>query len=494
MIRIIVAALSAFIGATQLAAQSTSVIIRGASIVDMSTGAVQPAQTVIIEGNRIAVIGPQDGIPVPRGALVVDGTDAFLIPGLWDMHVHATIGEDIPAFFPLFIANGVTGIRDAWGSLEGASGAEAAVAAGKLVGPPRVVAAGALIDGPARIWPHALVALTPADGVRLVDSLHAAGAPFLKVYSSLMPPTFFAIAERARTLRLPFVGHVPELVSTGAASSAGMRSMEHLSGIVKGCSSEEDSVIAFLNREVMRALDSRTTNVWDIFVQRDRRLLASQDEMRCRTLAARLARNQTWQVPTLVTNRGYAMMRELAAAGDERLRYVPAQLTPFWTPETNPFASKWSADSWETTAARYARELQLVPLLARAGVPILAGTDTPNPWAFPGFGIHDELALLVEAGLTPLQALQAATINPARFLGRETDMGTVAVGKLADLVLLNANPLTEITNTRRIRAVVADGRVYSRAEMDALLVSVAERNRQAPSPERGFKQGWEIDM
>jgi imidazolonepropionase-like amidohydrolase len=202
-------------------------------------------------------------------------------------------------------------------------------------------------------------------------------------------------------------------------------------------------------------------------------MLATQDDARCRALVGRLARNGTAQVPTLVAARGYAYMRELAAGGDPRLRYLDPEIEGFWTPSSNPFTSRFPEERWLSAQAQYRRLVELVPLMAAAGVPILAGSDTPNPWVIPGFGLHDELELLVQAGLTPLQALQAATVNPARFLGRTDELGTVGIGKLADLLVLEANPLEDITATRRIRAVVADGRLYRRAELDGLLDALA---------------------
>jgi hypothetical protein len=253
--------------------------------------------------------------------------------------------------------------------------------------------------------------------------------------------------------------------------------MEHLYGTLQGCSSEQDEVIADF-RSAMTAMlagdTSRTSE--DVFFERNRRSLATQDDARCRDLAAVFAEEGVWQVPTLVTLRGYAYMRELSAAGDPRLRYLPPGTLEFWTPSTNRFASRMRSDQWSMEQAVYRRYLEILRLMAAAGVGILAGSDTPNPWAFPGSGLHDELALMVDAGLTQLQALQAATLNPARYFERTHELGTVAAGKLADLVLLDADPLEDIKNAQRIRAVIADGRLYSRRDLDGLLAAVAAEN------------------
>jgi imidazolonepropionase-like amidohydrolase len=455
-------------------AQVPAVAIRGATVIDVRDGALARDQTVLMEGNVITAVGPVAEVVVPPGADVLEAAGGFVVPGLWDMHVHATNQVDVPTYLTLFIANGITGFRETWGSSGAADSARAQIAARRLAGPARQVVAGAIIDGPARYWPGSLIALTPDDGRRIADSLHAAGAPFLKVYESLLPDTYFAIAERSRALGIPFAGHVPAAVAAGAASDAGLRSMDHFSGVVRGCSIAEDSILAenlVAAQATLRGDSVRRPP--EAQVRQTRHTLATQDDERCLALARRFARNGTWQVPTLVATRGYAYMRELAAAGDPRIRYLDPRIEGFWTPATNPFTSQFPEERWESLQALYARTEQLVPLMAAAGVPILAGSDAPNPWVVPGFGLHDELELLVRAGLTPLQALQTATLNPARFLGRTEELGTVAVGRLADLVLLESNPLEDITHTRRIRAVVADGRLYRRPELDFMLEELA---------------------
>jgi imidazolonepropionase-like amidohydrolase len=469
-------ALALVLPGTSAHAQATVVAIRGVTVIDVIDGSVTRDRTVLIEGNRISGVGPVAEVVVPPDAEVIEASGDFVVPGLWDMHVHVTNNPDIPSYLTLLLANGITGFREPWGSLAAADSARAAIAGRRLAGPPRQVVAGALIDGPARFWPGSLIVLTPEEGRRIVDSLHTAGAPFLKVYESLLPETYFAIAERARALGIPFAGHVPAGVGAGAAADAGIASIEHFSGVLRGCSTEEDSILEVNLRAAHDALRGDSAQPSPaVAAQRMRRMLETQDDARCRALAERLARNGTVQVPTLVAARGHAYMRELAAAGDPRMRYLDPRIEGFWTPSSNPFTNRFPEERWASAQAQYRRLENLVPLMAAAGVPMLAGSDTPNPWVFPGFGLHDELELLVEAGLTPLQALQAATVNPARFLGRTDELGTVGIGKLADLLVLEANPLEDITATRRIRAVVADGRLYRRAELDSLLEELAAR-------------------
>lgn len=469
-------AVGLLVPAGQAAAQETTgpaesvAAITPVTIVDVRDGALHVDRTVLLEGDRVARVGPAGEIAIPDGADVVDGEGGYLIPGLWDMHTHAAREGQTESFFRLFLANGITGIRDMFGSLDVAEGARASVEAGELPGPPRIVVAGNLIDGPRSRVPGALTASTPDEGRNLVDSLHSAGVPFIKVYFGPTPETYFAIAERSRELGLPFVGHVPIFVRAAEASDAGQRSIEHLTGIVRGCSAEEEQIFddwrKILGLGDMRAISHR-------YLEPAKRALATQDEERCQRLIERFIENETWQTPTLVSLRGKAFLRELAAADDPREQYFSPP--DRWT-GGRPFGFPMTEAQWEVLQGQYEREEEIVGMMAAAGVPVLAGSDMGTPWAFPGFGLHDELELLVEAGLTPLQALQAATLNPARFFARTDELGTVTEGKLADLVLLEGNPLEDITNTQGIRAVVADGRLYRRADLDRLLAEVAASN------------------
>jgi imidazolonepropionase-like amidohydrolase len=463
--------------AASLPAQSPTFGIRGVTVVNVTDGELLRDQTVLVQGNRIVTVGARAQVAIPAGTEVIAGEGRFLIPGLWDMHVHAHDDLEVATtvYYPLFIANGITGVRDVWGSRTVADAALAAVTAGELPGP-RSIVAGALIDGPGRMWPMSLIAVTPEDGRRLVDSLHAAGAPFLKLYNSFLPETFFAIAERARSLGIPVVGHLPGAVRAADASDAGLHSIEHV-GVVRACSTGEDAAIAWVRAEIASIIagDTALASRWRArggFAEGPE-ALARPDDERCRALAARLVKNGTAMVPTLTIGRGITGLAELAATGDPRLVYVPRHLRYSWTPANNPILGRVPPQLLERERVRQRRAVEVVRLMHEAGVLLLAGTDLGMPFVFAGFSLHDDLELLVQAGLTPLHALQTATLNPARFLKRGEELGTVSAGKLADLVLLDANPLEDITNTRRIHAVVADGRLYRRAQLDSLLARVA---------------------
>jgi imidazolonepropionase-like amidohydrolase len=443
-------------------------------VVAVTDGSIRSDQTVLISANRIAAVAPSRELTVPAGAQVIDGRGRYLIPGLWDMHAHAASEDRVESFARLLVANGITGYRDPFGSLQAAAEAGAAIAAGELTGP-RIIVAGNLMDGPPGGVPGARIASTPEEGRRTVDSLHAAGAPFIKVYSLLPPATYFAIAERSRELGVPFVGHVPMLIRAADASDAGQRSIEHLTGVLTGCSTDEEAILAEWRRIMGLVSDGDAAAFTGQYMEPVRRALDTQDPARCRRLAERFVANQTWQVPTLVSLKGKAYLREAAAAGDPRTRYFTPPSR--WT-GGRPFGFPMSEAQWEILQAQYEREKEIVRVMAAAGVAFMAGSDTATPWVFPGFGLHDELELLVEAGLTPLQALQAATLNAARYLEATDSLGTIAPGKLADLVLLDANPLEDIRNTRAITGVVLDGRLLDRRELDALLEAAARGEMQ----------------
>lgn len=461
-------------GAAQ--AQQAPLAIQGTTVVDVTDGSLSPAQTVLILADRIVAVGPVEEVAVPAEAEVVDAAGTYLIPGLWDMHSHA-LGST-RAFATLFkavVANGVTGIRDPQpSSRELAAMIAPALRTGAIHGPVRLVVAGNMVDGPRPAWPVSVVADTPERGRAIVDSLAEAGVPFIKVYSKLWPATFLSIAERARQRGIPFVGHVPSSVSAAMASDAGQRSIEHFTGVMLGCTSAEEAALAELNawRAASTRGDSRITENEAFGRRRTAALSAPFDEKRCRDLLVRFARNETWQVPTVVSAWAISHASDSALASDPRTRYVPRDgVLSYW----QGIFERLPPPTIMRTM--YERQRRIAGMLEAHDVPLLVGTDMPAmPMVYPGFSLHDEMRLLVETGLSPLYVLQGATVNPARFFGMTDSLGTVEAGKLADLVLLEGNPLEDITNTQRIRAVVANGRLYRRDSLDAMLEDVASES------------------
>jgi imidazolonepropionase-like amidohydrolase len=428
------------------------VAIRHVSVVNVVNGRIQKDVTVLLADGAITAVGKK--VPVEK-AKVVDGSGKFLIPGLWDMHVHCCNADD--HFFPLFLANGVTGIRDMAGPLDELKTCRTNVENGTVLGP-RMVFSGPIVDGPKPVWPDISIAVgTPEKGRKAVGTVQQGGADFVKVYSGLPRDAYFAIADEAKKRHMVFAGHVPELITAAEASDAGQKSFEHLLSVLIGCSSKEDELRT-------NAVPGRTQ------LQLAREILDSFDAKKAAALWSRFRRNRTWQCPTLTAANALARADEPAFRNDPRLSCLPADILSVWDPtKTNFLWKAFKQDDWDANRLYFVERCEIVGMMARSGVGILAGTDTPNPYCFPGFGIHDELALLVKCGLTPRQALQAATINPARYFGWEKKMGTVEVGKAADLVLLDANPLEDIRNAAKINAVFVRGRHLDRAVLDRML-------------------------
>ena len=459
-------------------AWSDSLVIQRVTVIAATGKAAQPSMTVVIEQDQIAAIGPWKKVKAPTGSQIVDGRGKFLIPGLWDMHVHAFATESggKPGgktwMYPLYLVNGIVGVRVMWGP-ENASAWRAQHA--KYDKPsPSAYLASPIIDGPKPTWPGSVAVVDAAQARAAVDRYQANGADFIKVYDGVPRDAYFAIADEAHKLGIPYVGHVPDAIRVEEASDAGQKSIEHLTGVALGASSDEETLFAM---KYVQPGD---------FLRRDLRAEATYDESKAASLFARFIKNGTWQCPTLVVNRSYEHLDDGNFMHKEWLKYVPSDTRDFWRDFSEKTVKERTAEIWADAHREFPEELKLVGRMYRAGVGILAGSDVYNPYVFPGFSLHDELSLLVEAGLSPMAALQAATIGPARFMGQEERRGTVEVGKIADLVLLDRDPLADIHNSTSIRAVILGGKLMSRASLDAMLAE-AEALAAKAAPNGGEK-------
>lgn len=451
-----------------------ALVLRNVTIVDIERGRLAPQRDVVIVGERIVGIQAGGTARAPKQGRVIEGSGKFLMPGLWDFHVHvfSAPGEEDFAL-PLYIVGGITGVRDAGAlrTLPEQQRVAAAIERGERVGP-RLVLAGALIDGPPGSWPGQMVAATPDEGRQRVRESKAAGWGFIKSYSLLSEPTYLAIADEAQRQRLPLYGHVPESVLLETAVSAGHRSIEHFGRITQACATEEGAMIS-ANAQALQAPEPLPA-LMAVMMGHNGRTLQSWDGQRCAAVVRRLASAGVAVMPSLMVSDFY--LGKDPAPDDPRMRSVPRAVRAQWgqgdwrrqqiPPELLAQAPKSVALDWKTFKMAH-----------DAGVMVLAGTDAAfaNPFLFHGFTLHDELQRYVEAGLTPQQALMTATVNPGRFLKRGDLAGRVAIRQKADLVLLDANPLADIAATRRIHAVVANGRLFDRAALDALRRDVEER-------------------
>jgi len=416
------------IATVSAAPRAPTLAITGVNVVDVANGRIVPNSTVTIRGTAIAGV-TQNSAP-PADARVVDGKGKFLIPGLWDMHAHMEASG--ASWLQLYVANGVTGIRDMGSDLDLILKMRDATSSGRVLGP-RVFAAGPILDDAPGDWPFRMRVKTARDGRAAVQLLKRRGVDLIKVHDHTPRAAFFAIAEEARRQKLPLAGHIPLGLTVEEVIDAGQGDIEHLSNLQlwKPCSGG-----------------------------------ATYSPKACRPLFEMLARRGIWQTPTL------AAMSEIATIGTpasavsaDRLAFAGKSLRAMW-------AGNQSASN-ATEVARILRagaEVAAVVTsdMAKAGVGILAGCDT----MIAGYCVHDEVATMVRGGMTPLAALQTATLNPARYFGLQQTAGSVASGRRADLVLLDGNPLTDITSVGRIRAVVVAGRLLDRNELDKVLAQV----------------------
>ncbi|MGI8732841.1 MAG: amidohydrolase family protein [Pyrinomonadaceae bacterium] len=446
--------------------QSRFLVFTHVTVIDMTGAPPKPDMTVVINSNRISALGQSERIRIPRGAQVIDATGKFLIPGLWDMHVHITETE---RSLPMFVANGVTGVRNTGGIPEDLFRWRAEIASDRLLGP-RIVACGPVVEGANPSHPdHAVVVRNAAEGRAAVISLKRRGADFIKVYDGVPRDAYFAIAEESRRQRIPFVGHVPTAVTTIEASDAGQRSIEHLGTILEGSSTAEAEL---RNWTSPPAQEGDFSAIPRRIAARGNRMLDTYSDERAARIFAHFVRNRTWQVPTLLVKRIWAYVDDISTVEDARFRYVPQSIREEWSPQRDFLFRYRTPDFIAYNKRLFQREMELVGAMHRAGVEFMAGTDVGDAYTYYGFSLHDELALFVEAGFTPMEALQTATRNPARFLGELSSQGTIERRKFANLVLLDANPLENIRHTQRINAVVLNGRYLSKEELQRMLANV----------------------
>jgi hypothetical protein len=440
----------------------SSLALIHATVVDVRTGRLLPDQTIIIVGDRIRKISKRAA--VPANSQVVDCAGQFVIPGLWDMHTHALWSADqVQRMFNLFLANGVTGIRDMGSPSPVAETLSwrAKIASGSVLGP-HIVAAGKLVDGPKPVWPDSVSAGTAEEAREAVTTLHRQGVDFIKVYSRLPRDAYFAVADEARREKIPYVGHVPIYVSAREASIAGQRSIEHLSEILFACSNKETDLREQLvgttigsERDQMRKRQMKV--IVDSFSQR-----------KAMELAQLFADNHTWQVPTFLVQYTYAYANPIELRQSPGIEYVPSSAVDSWVDRLNGFRRSRDDSDMQAQKRSYDLELDTVRVMHRYGVHFMTGTDAETFYP-AGFGLHKELSLFVSLGFSTLETLQAATLNPATYLGRQKDMGTVEPGKIADLVILDADPIANIESTKRIAGVLVGGRYLNRQRLNQLL-------------------------
>jgi imidazolonepropionase-like amidohydrolase len=443
---------------------SSSVLaITHVTVIDMTGAPPAADQTVLIEKEKIIALGPASSVSIPDGAKILDARGKYLIPGLSDMHLHLT-GAGEPGgsrefFLRLLLANGITTVRDMGGYLDSLIPLRKEIEEGKRLGP-HIIFAGPYLDGDPPAFQPAIVVKNRTQADDAVQSLKHRGVDFIKVQSNLSRDAYFAVADATKKQNMSFVGHVPDRVTAWEAAGAGQKSIEHLTGELRACSTKEPDLMHKQFRDSSKA----GLLAWQ------RELLSTYSDRKAAELTTKFRERQTWQTPTLILLRNVAFpSANLNLTSDPRIKYVPRKLLETWRQGYAQQMHDVSAKQASMRAALLEKSLGFVGQMQKGGVKILAGTDSAAPYVFPGFSLHEELALFVQAGLTRMEALQTATRDPAEFLDNLDSQGTVAAGKNADLLLLDANPLDDIRNTQKIRALVLRGKLLDRVALDQLL-------------------------
>jgi len=442
------------------------------TVIDSENG-VRTDQTVFVEGQVIALMGDID---LPTDVFKIDARGKYLIPGLWDAHVHLTYIPGFDNILDLFLANGVTSVRDTGGQ-RSALEPFVDIAEKEPTSYPQIYVSGPLLDGSLNVYSGSDPA-HPSMGIPLHDeaaaraavrNLHEWGADFFKVYEMLDPEAYYGIVRQAAVYNKPVTGHVPLSMDAVAVAESGINSLEHLRNLELSCSSDWEFLLE--ERQAILALDEeRQGHHVRSAIHREQRELAhsTYSAQRCEKVVKSLKDNSVFQVPTLALNLAPTRRHFARAEWQRNYSVLPVALRDLFHQFTEQ-ALKLEPSELDRQNERWMH--RAMALLVQAEVPIMAGTDSPIYLLTPGFSLHEELAVLVEFGLTPMQALASATSTPARYFGVEGKVGTIGPGKTADLVLLDENPLLDIRNVGEIRAVVRAGKLYNRAALDEMLAS-----------------------
>lgn len=453
-----------------------TLVVDHVSVIDVEGGRTLSDQRVVISGRRITAVGAAASTAAPARATIVDGRGKFLMPGMWDMHIHVSGDPTKPQYaFPLLLANGITGIRDMGFGVDGLIFFRKEVAEGRILGP-RILGAGVLVDGAPHVYPAAITleVTTPEAARHAVDSLKARGVNFIKAYEMLKPDVYLALADQAKKDGLPIGGHLPLQVTAQQAINAGMHSFEHLRNWNVACSTKADSLIAVATAMIERGKDTPGMALRaSIHAAIHPTAFDTFDAAKCDALISAAVQHDAWETPTLGLNVQRAFGFDTTERFQKWVPYLADSMSVSWkrtAQTTPPTAAQIAARDENMKRAEYF--FSLVRRMKAAGTRFLAGTDFPIPVMIPGVGVHEELALFVRAGFTNADALRTATLNPAIYLGLADSVGTVAPGKVAELVLLDGNPLDDIRNVSRVQAVWRAGRYLDRNAIDAMLADL----------------------
>jgi hypothetical protein len=439
------------------------VAISNVSVINPIDGSITSGQTVVIEKGRIVDCSSTVLCSIPQNARQIEGTGKFLIPGLWDMHIHVWFNISPQLTMPLFIAGGVTNIREMGGgaSLVQKNNWRQQILSGNLLGPRLIGQASLTVSS-----------LNSEDEAReILKSLDYSETDFIKVFNAVLPDPLFSLLENKKGI--PVLGHKPRAVRAIDAANAGFKSFEHARLFLFECYPGAQKL---RERYLARYTSEDTSHGRIETTEMRREMIDTHDSELFNELVEAMVKNNTWFCPTHITRKMDAFADDKEYREDERLKYINfAQRLDMKRDADGMIDRAPSPEGRKSFMDFYLKGLELTGKAHRAGVKILAGTDANDSYCFPGLGIHDELHELVKAGLSPMEALETATVNPASYFGLLADYGSIETGKVADMVLLDANPVEDISNTRRINTVIFNGNVYTRDELDKLLASVEKK-------------------
>lgn len=453
-----------------------AICITNTNIIDAEDG-LRENMTVVLRDNKIIKVLPSASLKLSDKNDIINGTGKYMIPGLWDAHVHFAYIEDLaPSMFKLFLAYGITSVRDTGGKIdfvkEWKDRAEA-----DPTGAPRVKIAGPLIDGMPNVYdgsdpsrpPLSLGVSSAEEAVKLVDKLDSIGVDLIKAYEMLTPEQFEAVTNRAKELGLKVTGHIP-LSMDAISASPGMNSMEHLRNIELSCAEDWEG----LKNQRLELLEDGKSDQGGILRSRIHsaqrtRAFETQSEKNTEQVLDALLKNDSWQVPTLALSTGFNERPFLRPEWKASFNYLPQEIENKWLESIAQIATNppTQADKKRTQWTN-----DIVHKMVDKGITFMAGTDCPIFFLTPGLSLHEEMAKLVDFGLSPLQAIEAATAKPAEYFDMDNELGLIREGMIADLLILDANPLDDIKNTLKLNTMIKDGKIYNRTALDQMLQSL----------------------